>query len=71
MFDYFTAVQIHNLWVVSLSASYPHLALQVAPEDNPAIEPLVDVLKNVENPDDKFDMAGSAFMVYLRYLKRH
>merc|ERR1711888_344498 len=31
--------------------------------DNAAIEPLVDVLKNVENPDDKFDMKGSAFMI--------
>merc|ERR1719244_1499029 len=36
---------------------------EVAPEDNAAIEPLVDVLKNVENPDDKFDMKGSAFMI--------
>ena len=37
--------------------------MQVSADDNPAIEPLVAVLKNVANPEDKFDMGGSTFMV--------
>jgi len=36
---------------------------EVSADDNPAIEPLVAVLKNVANPEDKFDMAGSTFMI--------
>jgi len=36
---------------------------EISPDDNPALEPLVSVLANVVNPDDKFDMAGSAFMI--------
>merc|ERR1711970_533541 len=36
---------------------------EVDAADNPAIEPLVAVLKNVMNPDEKFDMSGSTFMI--------
>merc|ERR1712025_809809 len=32
-------------------------------EDNTAIEPLVSVLQNVSYPDEKLDMAGSAFKI--------
>ena len=37
--------------------------IQVDDAPNAAIEPLVAALKNVENPDEKYDMAGSAFKV--------
>jgi len=36
---------------------------EVDAADNPAIEPLVDVLKNVMKPDEKFDMSGSTFKI--------
>merc|ERR1712142_429399 len=36
---------------------------EIESEDNPAVEPLVSVLKNVQNPDEKFDMAGSEFQI--------
>ena len=39
--------------------------MQVDAADNPAIEPLVDVLKNVMKPDEKFDMSGSTFKVWM------
>jgi len=36
---------------------------EISADDNAAIEPLVAALENVMNPDDKFDMAGSAFTI--------
>jgi len=36
---------------------------EISAEDNAAIEPLVSALENVLNPDDKFDMKGSAFTI--------
>jgi len=36
---------------------------EVDAADNPAIEPIVAVLKNVMNPDETFDMAGSPFLI--------
>ena len=41
--------------------------LQVAANDNPAIEPIVSVLNNIIKPDAHFDMSGSTFKVELNF----
>ena len=49
---------------------FSDIPVQISAEDNAAIEPLVSALENVLNPDDKFDMKGSAFTVVLDLLIR-
>ena len=45
------------IYVINRSAS------QIDDSDNPAIAPLVEALKHILNPDDKYDMTGSKFKV--------
>ena len=54
--------EVRLLFCAPLSDCYMD-KIQVDAADNAAIEPLVAALKNVENPDEKYDMAGSAFKV--------